>query len=147
MWCFLNRLLLHYTAYSDRETERAASKGRRIIVLRTDAVPLTRSYEYFLSESQWIDVAALGLPAALIKLTQAVRQRLAPAYWTSPGLGSDGGNPSERQDTSYLTIKRIIVATIFLLAAAMVVGVVFRYWPAKQAGSPGIWSRQSRPSQ
>ena len=119
-----------------RETQRAASKGRRIIVLRTDAVPLTRSYEYFLSESQWIDVAALGLPAALIKLTQAVRQRLAPASWTSPGLGSDGGNPSERQRRpSYLTIKRIIVATIFLLAAAMVVGVVFRYWPAKQAGS------------
>ncbi len=119
-----------------RQTERAASQGRRIIVLRTDAAPLTRSFEYFLSESQWIDVAALGMPAALTKLTQAVRQRLAPASWTSPGLGSDGGNPSERQRRpSYLTIKRVIVATIFLLAAAVVVGVVIRYWPAKQAGS------------
>src|ERR1700689_4624038 len=43
-----------------REIERAASKLRRIIVLRTDAAPLTRSFEYFLRESQWIDVAALG---------------------------------------------------------------------------------------
>src|ERR1700722_3087733 len=60
-----------------REIERAASKGRRIIGLRADAAPLTRSFEYFLSESQWIDIAALGVPAALTKLTQVVRQALA----------------------------------------------------------------------
>ena len=119
-----------------RETERAASKGRRIIVLRTDAAPLTRSFEYFLSESQWIDVAALGVPASLTKLTQAVRQRLSPSTWISPGLGTDGGNPGSRQRRpSYLTIKRIIAAAVFLAAAAVVVGVVIRYWPSKQADS------------
>src|ERR1700685_1762328 len=64
-----------------RELERAASKRRRIIVLRTNAAPLTRSFEYFLSESQWIDVAALGVPAALAKLAQAVGQRLEPSSW------------------------------------------------------------------
>jgi hypothetical protein len=76
-----------------REIERAASKRRGIIGLRTAAVPLTRSFEYFLSESQWIDVAALG--------------------------------------PSYLTIKRLVTAAVFLFIAAVVVAVIIRYWPSK----------------
>ena len=119
-----------------RELERAASKRRRIVVLRTDAAPLTRSFEYFLSESQWIDVAALGMPAALTNLTQAVRQRLAPASWVSPGLGTDVRNPADRKrKPSYLTIKRLLAAAVFLVAATLVVGVVVRYWPSKQGSS------------
>ena len=30
----------------DKEIERASSKGRRIVVLRTDSAPLTRAFEY-----------------------------------------------------------------------------------------------------
>jgi hypothetical protein len=121
------------SAHVGRELERAASKRRRIIVLRTGAVPLTRSFEYFLSESQWIDVAALGAPAALTKLTQAVGQRLAPSSWVSPGLGADVRDPADRKrKPSHLTIKRLIAAGVFLVAAALVVGVMVRYWPSKQ---------------
>jgi hypothetical protein len=113
-----------------REIERAAAKRRGIIVLRIDAAPLTRSFEYFLSESQWVDVAALGVPAALAKITQAVRQRVATSAWVSPGLGSDAGNPDDRRRRpSYLTIKRSILAAVLLLAAAVVIGVIVRYWP------------------
>jgi TIR domain len=116
-----------------REVERAASKRRRIIVLRTDAVPLTRSFEYFLSESQWIDVAALGVPAALTKLTQAVGQRLAPSSWVSPGLGTDVRDPADRKrKPSYLTIKRLVAVAVFLAVAAVVVGVMVRYWPSRR---------------
>ena len=112
-----------------REVERAASKRRRIIVLRTDAAPLTRSFEYFLSDSQWIDVAALGMPAALTKLAQAVGQRLAPSSWVSPGLGSDVRDPADRnRKPSYLIIKRVIATAVFLVVAAVVVGVIVRYW-------------------
>jgi hypothetical protein len=115
-----------------REIERAASKRRRIIGLRTDAAPLTRSFEYFLSESQWIDVAALGMPAALAKLTQSVRQGLAPSSWLSPGLGTDVRNPADRNfKPSYRTIKRVIAAAVFLVGALIVVGVMVRYWPSK----------------
>ena len=98
-----------------REIERAASKRRRIIVLRADAAPLTRSFEYFLSESQWIDVAALGVPAALTKLTHAVGQRLVPGSWVSPGLGTEGRNSGRwtKRRPSYLTIKRVVVAAVF----------------------------------
>jgi TIR domain len=114
-----------------REIERAASKRRRIIVLRTDAASLTRSFEYFLSESQWIDIAALGVPAAFAKLTQAVRQRLAPSLWVSPGLGTDVRDPADlKRKPSYLTIKRLIAAAVLLAAAAVVVGVLIRYWPS-----------------
>jgi hypothetical protein len=120
------------SAHVGREIERAASKQRRIIVLRTDAAPLTRSFEYFLSESQRIDVAALGVSAALTKLAQAVGQRLAPSSWVSPGLGSDVRDPADRnRRLSYLTIKRVVAAAVFLVLAAVVVGVMVRYWPSK----------------
>jgi hypothetical protein len=46
-----------------------------------DAAVLTRSFEYFLSESQWIDAAALRMPGALTKLAQAVGRSLAPSSW------------------------------------------------------------------
>jgi hypothetical protein len=118
-----------------KEIERASSKRRRIIGLRTDAAPLTRSFEYFLSESQWIDVAALGMPGALAKLTQAVGQGLAPSSWVSPGLGIDAGNPADRKrKLKFLTIQRVFAAAVFLVAAAIVVGVLVRYWPSKQGG-------------
>jgi hypothetical protein len=121
------------SAHLGREIERAASKRRRIIVLRTDAAPLPRSFEYFLSDSQWIDVAALGMPAALTKLTQAVGQRLSPSSWVSPGLGADVRDPADRKrKPSYLTIKRLVAAAVFLVIAAVVVGVMVRYWPSKQ---------------
>jgi adenylate cyclase len=124
------------SSHVGREIERAASKRRRIIVLRTDAAPLTRSFEYFLSESQWIDVAALGVSGALAKLTQAVAQRLAPSSWVSPGLGTDVRDPAERKrKPSYLTIKRALAAAVFLIVAAVVLGVMVRYWPSKQ-GDP-----------
>jgi TolB-like protein/Tfp pilus assembly protein PilF len=118
-----------------RELERAASKRRRIVVLRTDAAPLTRSFEYFLSESQWIDVAALGVPAALMKLTQAVGQGLSPASWVSPGLGTDVRDPADQKHKpSYLTIKRMVASAVLLVVAALVVGVMVRYGPSKHGG-------------
>jgi TolB-like protein/tetratricopeptide (TPR) repeat protein len=119
-----------------REVERAASKRRRVIALKTDAAPLTRSFEYFLSESQWIDVAALGMPGALAKLTQAVGQGLAPSSWVSPGLGADAGHAADRKrQLKFLTIQRLIAAAVFLVIAALVVAVVVRYWPSKQGGA------------
>jgi len=113
-----------------KEIERASSRRRRIIALRTDAAPLTRSFEYFLSESQWIDVAVLGMPGALTKVTQAVGQGLAPSLWVSPGLGVDAGNPADRKrKLKFLTIRRLVAAAVFVVAAAIAVGVLVRYWP------------------
>jgi hypothetical protein len=56
-----------------KEVERVSSKGRPIIVLRTDAAPLTPAFEYFLSESQWMDVRIGGVVAVTAKLVEAIR--------------------------------------------------------------------------
>jgi TolB-like protein len=57
-----------------REVERAASKHKPVIAFRIDSAPLVPALEYFVSESQWIDVVKLGMPAALAKLSEAVGQ-------------------------------------------------------------------------
>jgi TolB-like protein len=56
-----------------KELERASSKRRRIIALRTDAGALPGAFEYFLSESQWIDAQTGGIEQAAAKLVEAVR--------------------------------------------------------------------------
>jgi TIR domain len=66
------------SSHVGKEIERASSKRRRIVALRTDSVSLTRAFEYFLSESQWIDVGSGGIEAAGAKLVDAVRRHLAP---------------------------------------------------------------------
>src|SRR5450631_3984231 len=53
------------SSYVGREVERAASKHKPIIAFRLDTAPLSRSFEYFLSNSQWIDVLALEMQAGL----------------------------------------------------------------------------------
>lgn len=59
-----------------KEIERASAKSRRIVALRTDSVSLPRALEYFLSESQWIEVGAGGVETAAAKLLEAVRRHL-----------------------------------------------------------------------
>ena len=67
-----------------KEIERASAKRRPIIALRTDSAPLTPAFEYFLSESQWIDLAPGGMATVTAKLLEAVRRYLGPAAATEP---------------------------------------------------------------
>jgi TolB-like protein/Tfp pilus assembly protein PilF len=73
------------SAHVGRELERAASKRHPIIALRTDTAPLTRAFEYFLNQSQWIEGG--GSDAAIAQLVGAVGQHLAPGTATSPTNG------------------------------------------------------------
>jgi len=72
-----------------KEIERASSKRRRIIALRTDSAPLTRAFEYFLSESQWVDLGTGGTEAAAAKLVEAIRRHLGPVAASEPRVHSD----------------------------------------------------------
>src|SRR5271167_3495327 len=72
------------SAHVGKELERASSKRHPIIALRTDSAPLPPAFEYFLSESQWIDVGAGGTDAAIASLVGAVRQHLLPGATTTP---------------------------------------------------------------
>jgi len=60
-----------------KEIERASAKRRPILALRTDAAGLTPALEYFLSESQWIDVGAGRLAAEADRIVLAVRRLIA----------------------------------------------------------------------
>jgi TolB-like protein/Tfp pilus assembly protein PilF len=73
-----------HSAHVGKELERAASKRHPIIALRVDVAPLTPALEYFLSESQWIEIGAGGADAAAVRLIDAVRRHLAPGSVTAP---------------------------------------------------------------
>jgi TolB-like protein/Tfp pilus assembly protein PilF len=114
-----------------KEIERASSKRRRIIAFRTDAAALTRSFEYFLSESQWIDVAALGMPGALAKLTQAVGQALSSPSAPKPeaGIGGISGQPMAVHPTGMGKRLALVAAAVVVLGIAISLAV--RFWPLK----------------
>ncbi|HWW29635.1 MAG TPA: TIR domain-containing protein [Steroidobacteraceae bacterium] len=105
-----------------KEIERASSKRRRIIALHTDSAPLTRAFEYFLSESQWVDVPTLGMPAALSKLAEAVRQGSTTSQETVSGKLAVG------------TKRRIgIAAAAIMLGVAIALGLHF--WASNFGGA------------
>jgi TolB-like protein len=102
-----------------REVERAASKHKPVITLRIDRAPLNRALEYFLGQSQWIDVPALGMPAALANLADAVQQGSAPPQETAaPGI----------LPTPVWRSRAAVIAATMTLGAGMAVGLGVHYW-------------------
>lgn len=104
-----------------KELERASSKGRRIIALRTDNTELPRAFEYFLSESQWIDVGKGGIEPAAAKLTDAVQRHLGEAT-ASTSVVKAIRLPHEASQPVAAAPRRkvgtIALATVVLLLAA-----------------------------
>ncbi len=114
-----------------KEIERASSKRRSIIALRTDAAPLTTALEYFLSESQWVDLRADGREVAFARLLSAIRHKLSPDATTQ---GADRGfaTPSVGSQP-----KRRLSRPVLLLGALIALAAVYlaadRFWWSKHA--------------
>jgi hypothetical protein len=98
-----------------KEIERASSKGRPIITLKVDAAPLTTALEYFLSESQWIEVGGGGTGAAAPKLVEAVRRHLGPSAAIEPRARLNP--PTARPTGTAPHIRRMVAGGAILLAA------------------------------
>jgi TolB-like protein/tetratricopeptide (TPR) repeat protein len=99
-----------------REVERAASKHKPIVAFRIDAAVLNRTLEYFLSNSQWIEVVKLGMPAAFAKLAEAVAQE--------SGNASDPSTPRKPVDRIGRTGKMIAVAAALIgVGATIALGI------------------------
>lgn len=114
-----------------KEIERASSKRRRIIALRVDSAPLTKAFEYFLSESQWIELGPGGTDRAVAKLAEAVRRHLDPSGVPDPRVQAGrpgGGSRSHAPLTIWIAAGGIVGA---LLAFAFFVGD--RLWPPRHA--------------
>jgi tetratricopeptide (TPR) repeat protein len=100
-----------------KEVERASSKRRPIVTLRTDAARLTTALEYFLSESQWIELGTEGTESAFAKLLTAVRRRLASASAILPGAPSD--RSSSDRAWAKLRPSWPLLATLVVIGAAL----------------------------
>ena len=112
-----------------KEIERASSKGRRIIAFHTDAAPLTRALEYFLSESQWIDVGTGGTESAVTKLVEAVRRHLDSSSLSGSSVPSDPR--LTRKSAGPRKTWMVAGATVLFLALTTL--VVDRFWLSKRA--------------
>jgi len=105
------------SSHVGREVERAASKHKQIIAFRIDAALLSPALEYFLGESQWIDVPVLGMSAALTKLAGAVGQASATAAHESPATHRGGSTP-----------KRVAIAAAILVCVGAAVALGMHFW-------------------
>ena len=112
-----------------REVERAASKRKQIIAFRIDGAPLSAELEYFLSNSQWIEVAKVGTPAALTKLKEAVGQDSA---------SSSLSNPVTRRGNR--RAKRFVIAAAVLIAVGVAVVLGLHFWSGNhsRAQTPAV---------
>jgi adenylate cyclase len=103
-----------------KELERASAKRHPIIALRTDTAPLPPAFEYFLSESQWIEAGTRATDAATAQLVDAVRQHLLPGSAATP-------IPSRTIKRSTATPRRIWVTSSAVIVFALAVACVFAY--------------------
>jgi TolB-like protein/tetratricopeptide (TPR) repeat protein len=118
-----------------KEVERASSKRRPIITLRTDAAPLTTALEYFLSESQWIDWESEGKESALKKVTNAVRRHVTVGHAigtsvdarTTVASKSDGSHGTRGQRRRFMAVATVVAA----LAVAAAYIIVDNFWQPK----------------
>jgi adenylate cyclase len=102
-----------------KEIERASSKRRPIIALHTDSAPLTPAFEYFLSESQWIDARPGSIAAAAAKLVQGIRRHLdadAAIEAPIPLAQSTPSRESAIQRPMWLAVGGIAAVLLTLLA-------------------------------
>jgi hypothetical protein len=123
-----------------REVERAVNKGVYIIPFRVDDIPPTKSLEYFISTSQWMDAFSPPLERHvdnLAKTVKAVLQRPALpganvlAQPEKPSITKPPIRPSGR--------KSILIGVT--IAALMVVGGMAWYFGHKREVPPGKSSR------
>jgi hypothetical protein len=116
-----------------REVERAVNKGVYIIPFRVDDIPPTKSLEYFISTSQWMDAFSPPLERHLDNLAKTVKAVLqrpplpganVPAQPEKPSIPKPPIRPSGR--------KSILIAVA--IAALMLVGGAGWYLGHKKKG-------------
>jgi TolB-like protein len=117
------------SAHVGKEIERGSSKRKPIIAFRIDAAPLNHALEYFLSESQWIDVPKVGMPAALTKLAEAVGHVSPISPQVVPPVPRSGG----------LRKRAVLVAAAVIgVSAAVATGVRFWHQSRGSVQSPAV---------
>jgi hypothetical protein len=112
-----------------KEVERVSSKGRPIIVLRTDAAPLTPAFEYFLSESQWMDVRVGGVAAITAKLVEAIQLHIDFAAAAEPSV--QASLPAIHRAPITPRVRSLVAVSAVVLSSALAYFFVDWLWIAK----------------
>jgi TolB-like protein len=121
------------SSHVGKEIERASSKKRPIFALRIDAAPLTPAFEYFLSESQWVEAQAGNMEPAYAKLIGAIHKsaptapEIIPAMTPSAGIASAARSISRR--------NRMLLAAGLVVAVALATLLANKFWPAKHVAA------------
>lgn len=124
------------SSHVGKEIERASSKQRPIIAVRTDATPLTPALEYFLSESQWIDVADGGLEAAIARLIEAVRRlHTHPGSHAPRDFESKAGTGAVPGAHSKRSLNWPVVGLIVLVILGVAYIALDKLWLSKRTGT------------
>ena len=123
-----------------REVERAASKHKSIIAFRIDSAGLNPGLEYFLSNSQWIDMPTLGMPAALKKLAEAVGQDATQTR--APGNIGVQGKASKLGGRN----RRIAVVVAVVAGVGIAVSLGLHFWPSSHGGGQAVTASVPVPS-
>jgi TIR domain len=111
-----------------RELERAASKRHPIIALKVDTAPLTAAFEYYLNESQWVELGRDGEHPAIARLVEAVAQHLAP------GSAAEIKAPQTQTPSTFKSRKAWgVAAAVVVLALATGYLLVGKAWLPKHA--------------
>jgi len=106
-----------------REVERAVNKGVYIIPFRVDDIPPTKSLEYFISTSQWMDAFSPPLERHIDNLAKTVTAVLkrpplstadVPAQPEKPSISKPAIPPSPRK----AILVAIIIAALVIVAGA-----------------------------
>jgi TolB-like protein/Tfp pilus assembly protein PilF len=126
-------LLLSHKAVASshvgREVERAASKQKPIIAFRIDAATLNRALEYFLSQSQWIDAPAIGMPAALAKLVEAAGQESRQTVAVGPLA-------SERPPVRTEARAKLLVGAAVVFGVCVAGALGLHFWSQNHKAPP-----------
>jgi len=109
------------SSHVGKELERASSKNKHIIAVRLDDAPLTPAFEYFLSESQWVDVSAEGRDGALARVAQALKDpaasRPVPIAPAASGAPTVSAAPPRRW--SWAAMLGALVVVLVLASVGM----------------------------
>ena len=119
-----------------REVERAVNKGVYIIPFRIDDIPPTKSLEYFISTSQWMDAFSPPLERHLDNLAKTVTAVLKTPALPAAGVPAQPEQPSIAKAPIPPSSSRKSIPIAVAIVGLVIVGAAGWYLVEKKKGPP-----------
>ena len=119
-----------------REVERAVNKGVYIIPFRVDDIPPTKSLEYFISTSQWMDAFSPPLERHLDNLAKTVKAVLKRPASSRRKRASSTGETTDPNSRQFVRLGVNQFSSLSQLQALVIVGGAGWYLVQKKKGPP-----------